>query len=422
VISRFFTGPDTSATKKRTIMKKTSLIIALSLLSLAAFSQQESHQVIVTNITVPVRVFENDTFVDSLNLDDFEILENGEPQEVRAMYLVNKQDIARKEEKVGFFPSVSRHYYLLFQMTEYNPKLAESMEYFFQNVISSEDSLTVQTPVKSYQLSKSVLQNTPREKIAKDLLSIIKKDTKMGGANYNSLLRDMKMLIRGIQSGSGSMSSMDGSGSTDSMFSLEYLLPRYRQALNKMDELRMVDESKFLAFASSVNKLSAEKNVFLFYQREFRPEIKSNILNVMLSTYQDQSNVMADLQDLFQHYSRDLSLDVNRLKQVFSDASINFNFIFMNKEPENVTGVNMREQSEDIFKAFSQVAAATGGMTDNSQNPSAGFKHALKSSESYYLLYYTPRNYLQDGAFKEITVRVKGREYKMAHRSGYFAN
>ena len=402
-------------------MKKTAIIIGLSLLSLTAFSQQQSHQVVVTNITVPVRVYENHAFIDNLNLGDFEILENGEPQEVRALYLVNKEEIARKEEKVGYFPSVSRHYYLLFQMTEYNPKLAESLEYFFENVISSEDSLTVQTPVKNYQLSKSILQNTPRKKIAKDLLSIIKKDTKMGGANYNNLLRDLKMLIRGIQSGSGSMSSMDGTGSTDSMFSLEYLLPRYRETLNKMDELRVVDENKFLGFASSVKNLYGEKNVFLFYQREYRPEIKASILNVMLSNYQDQSNIMADLQDLFQHYNRDLSLDVTRIKQAFSDASINFNFIFMNKEPENVTGVNMREQSEDIFRTFSQVAEATGGLTDNSQNPSIGFMNALKSSESYYLLYYTPRNYVQDGTFKNITVRVKGKEYKVAHRLGYFA-
>ena len=402
-------------------MKKTSLIIGLSLLALTAFPQQESHQVVVTNITVPVRVYENQAFVNSLNLDDFEILENGEPQEVRALYLVNKHDITRKEEKVGFFPSVSRHYYLLFQMTEYNPKLAESLEYFFKNVISPEDSLTVQTPMKNYQLPKSVLQNTPRQKIATDLLSIIKKDTKIGGSNYNNLLRDLKMLIRGIQSGSGSMSSMDGTGATDSMFSLEFLLPRYRETLNKMDELRVVDENKFLGFASSVQNLYGEKNVFLFYQREYRPEIKANILNVMLSNYQDQSNIMSDLQDLFQHYNRDLSLDVTRMKQAFSDASINFNFIFMNKEPENVTGVNMREQSEDIFRAFSQVATATGGLTDNSQNPSSGFMNALKSSESYYLLYYTPRNYEQDGSFKNITVRVKGKEYKVAHRLGYFA-
>jgi hypothetical protein len=403
-------------------MNKTSLVLLLFLCTLAAFPQQQSHQVTVTNITVPVRVFQNKEFVDNLKLDDFEILENGVPQEIRAMYLVRKQDIARKEEKVGYFPSVAKHYYLLFQMTDYNPKLAESLDYFFKNVITPEDSLTVQTALKNYQLSKSVLQNTPREKIAKDLVSIIKKDTKIGGANYNNLLRDLKMLIRGIQSGTGNMSSMDGTGATDSMFSLEFLLPRYRETLNKMDELRMVDQRKFLAFASSVKKLNGEKQVFFFYQREFRPEIKPNILNIMLSNYQDQSNIMADLQDLFQHYNRDISLDPTRIEQAFSDATINFNFIFMNKEPENVVGVNMREQSEDIFTAFSQVSEATGGIVDNSQNPSTGFMNVLKSSESYYLLYYTPKNYVQDGTFKKISVRVKGQEYKLSFRSGYFAN
>ena len=68
------------------------------------------------------------------------------------------------------------------------------------------------------------------------------------------------------------------------------------------------------------------------------------------------------------------------------------------------------------------MAESTGGIIDNSQNPSVGFMNVLKSSESYYLLYYTPKNYVQDGAFKKISVRVKGREYKLAFRSGYFAN
>ena len=72
----------------------------------------------------------------------------------------------------------------------------------------------------------------------------------------------------------------------------------------------------------------------------------------------------------------------------FADASILFNLIFMHKEPENVSGIYMREQSEDVFRTFLEIAQAAGGIVESSQNPVAAFKNTLKIAESYYLLYY----------------------------------
>ncbi len=184
----------------------------------------------------------------------------------------------------------------------------------------------------------------------------------------------------------------------------------------------MIDERKILRFAQALKRVEGQKNVFFIYQREFRPEIQPVVLNSLLDSYQDQPNVMSDLQDMFQFYSRDLSVNADQLKKAFADASINFNFIFMNKEPENISGIAMREQSEDVFRAFSQVVAATGGVVDTSQNPESGFRHAVESSEMYYLLYYSPQNYRPDGRFKNILVRVKNPDYTVLHRLGYFAN
>ncbi|MCK4824485.1 VWA domain-containing protein, partial [bacterium] len=70
----------------------------------------------------------------------------------------------------------------------------------------------------------------------------------------------------------------------------------------------------------------------------------------------------------------------------------------------------------------SQIAKATGGIIDSSQNPSYAFKNAAAISESYYLLYYSPKNYIKDGKFKTITVRTKNLDYKVTHRKGYYSN
>jgi hypothetical protein len=93
----------------------------------------------------------------------------------------------------------------------------------------------------------------------------------------------------------------------------------------------------------------------------------------------------------------------------------------MNKRPENTSGIEMQEQSEDIFKILTEAAKATGGIIDNSQNPLAAFKNVTKLTEKYYLLYYSPANYTKDGEFKNIEVKVKGRDYKIINKQGYYA-
>lgn len=188
-----------------------------------------------------------------------------------------------------------------------------------------------------------------------------------------------------------------------------------------MDELRVVDERSFLQFAASIRNLPGKKHVFFFYEKEYRPEIQQADLNRLLSNNQDNPNIMAHLQDLFQLYARTPSIDPQRIQQAFGDSKICLHFIFLNREPELEPGIYMREQSEDIYNSFSLVANETGGIVDTSLNPAASFEKAVHAAETYYLLYYTPLNNIEDGKFREINVRIKGQNYKVVHRPGYFA-
>ena len=408
-------------------MKKFILLILFFSLAFFLFAQVEKHEVTVTNVEVQVRVLDGNRFVDNLKIEDFEVYEEEKPQKIEALYLVKKTNVERKEEFSNFNPNLSRNFYLIFQMIDYNPKLDEAIDYLINNVLLPNDTLSIWTPVDKYNLSAEALKKLPKEKIIKEMKSILRKDTKIGLMSYNDLLRELKKLVRsmssaaGFQQESNVMADME-TDSTSQAFSLEFLLPKYRETLEKLDNLRLVDEKMFLRFAEALKKQQGENYVFFFYQREFRPEISPSIINRMTSVYQDSPNIMSDLQDLFQFYHRNVQFDVNRIKQAFSDSSFVFNFVFMNKEPEYVSGVSMREQSEDVFSVFSEAAKATGGVVDNSQNPAHGFKSGLEASDSYYLLYYAPADYQKDGKFKPIRVKVKDKDYQIIHRLGYIAN
>ncbi len=137
-----------------------------------------------------------------------------------------------------------------------------------------------------------------------------------------------------------------------------------------------------------------------------------------------------------------MSFDETRIKQIFSDSSITSHMIYVTKtsDSEFVSGGKsltstslmrpdsaqpprgMQDLSQGFFSAFKDIAEATGGIVDSSANVAASFKKAADASENYYLLYYSPINYVSDGQFKEIKIKVKGQRYKISHRAGYIAD
>jgi hypothetical protein len=370
---------------------------------------------------VAVRVWDGDRFVSDLGLQDFEFSENGLPQPIEALYLINKNAVERRDGGRDFQPDVSRKFYFIFQMFEYNPKLAEAVLYFFENVFQPGDSLEVQTPMHVYRLSPQALAQTSKDVVAKDMADKVKKDISIGNSLYRNLLGELKRFVRSLE-GTQSMAQIGEEGGEEAEgFTMELVLPMYRDSLMKLESLRAVDEKKLLAFARAVKSREGQKFVFYVYQREFRPEISPRLLQDIISVNQEKPHILAAVQELFQVYSRSVSLNPDRIQQAFADSGIVFNFLFMNKNPETYSGIVMREQSDDAFRALSQVAGNSGGVVDNSQNPAASITKALNASERYYLLYYFPESKAKDGTFRKFDVKIKGKEYRVIFRGGRFS-
>jgi hypothetical protein len=169
--------------------------------------------------------------------------------------------------------------------------------------------------------------------------------------------------------------------------------------------------------------MEGQKSVLLFYQREFMPTLDRK---KYIGLFEDPADLVVEqgFKDLFDLYKRDTKIDAKRIKLIFSDASISIHFLFMTRAPDQggVLGdAEMEEHSEDIFQPFLEMAKATGGLAESSANPSSMMKKAGEALENYYLLYYTPKNTVPDGKFREIKIAVKGKSYRVLHRAGYFA-
>jgi hypothetical protein len=409
------------------------VLVFFLVMTIFAYPQEEAFKEmsLVVNIEVPVRVYTGSTFVDDLTIKDFEILEEGIPQKIEAVYLIKKMAVERSEEKRRFNPDTKRHYFLFFEVADYQPRIGEGLEFFIENIFSPEDSLYITTPLKSYAMREGALQMKSKPKIVEELIGIIREDTGKGNQEYRESMRVLSNVSRQLAVSLGASTTQSSSAPVvlsprgaplDGTLELEMLLLQYSDVLAKLENLRRVDQIKLLDFAKYLKNKQGQKYVYMFYQSEFIPQVDSRILSQFESHYQDNPAMLQRMSSLFDFYTRENSFDVNKVKMAYSDSSTSIHFLFLTERQVAEEGVQLVEHSEDIFSAFREMAIATGGLVVSSGNPAYAFKQALDASENYYLLYYRPKDYIIDGKFKEIDVRVKGKKYKVIHRAGYFSN
>jgi hypothetical protein len=375
-------------------------------------------------IEVRVRVSAGGAFQGDLKLEEFTLLEDGWPQSIRSLALVRGGNVTRLEGDEAAAPVLDRHYVLLFQAVDWDPKLVQVIDYLFGSILRPGDAMTLITPFKPYQLQKDALAVKSKAALSDGMEDVLRKDILRGSGEYRELIGDLRRLTRAI-SGNTTTSDedLDSDPTMDSTggLSLEMHIDRYRQALMKLDGLRLVDEGRLLSFAGSLKPVRGQKTVVLFYQREYRPEISPATMSRLMALYQENFDILANLMDLFQFYKREKAFDASRVKLAFADAGIDFHFIFMEKKSQRVFGATMREQSEDTYPGFVEIAKASGGTAESSQNPAVTFKRAADASNDYYVLTYVPDAVSPPGVFRSIEVRVGRPGCQVANRLGYYA-
>ena len=401
-------------------MKKRAILVFPALLAglVAAFiwlqASQTSHDVTVVNITVPVRVFDGERFVDSLKLEDFEVSEDGRPQPVQAVYLIRGSAVERQEgPQRTSAPPTNRHFVFLFQMTEYLPEVEDAVDYFFDNVLRNGDSVDIVTPRSAYRLRGRISSREGLNKAKREVGAKVRQDTLVDSGAYNAII---KALIDDLGGGA----DPDTAGVN---------LQSYATNLQRLEWVRTIEPERMAAFAAGLKKLPGAKHVFLFFQKERVPQFTNRALALFLSSA--SSETALKVMELMTQYHREIRIDRDTIRKAFSDASVDVHFLYITRtrreegrdvERQTVLGdVEMAEHSEDIYSAFREIAAATGGTSSASWNPANMLKKAVAASEQYYLLYYRPQDYKADGKFHTITVKVRTGGYRVSHRAGYFA-
>ena len=410
--------------------KKPWLGLAAVLLSGLVSADQLVQEAVVINIEVPVRVYNGRQFVSDLTIDDFELLEDGKPQKLEAVYFVRKNSVERRSELRRFTPDTNRNFFLFFEVGSYDAKIGEALDYFVNGVFMPGDVLTVVTPVKTYRLKPRAFEARTRGEISNQIKGLIRRDATIGSTEYNGILTDLDDMSRALLFAMAQLFYVP----TDNLIvdgnavlaykdlSVDDILTRYISTLKRLENIRSIDEQRILDLPGALRGEAGQKHVFVFYEREFIPRINPRMLDLYTEMFQDRPDIQHKMSEVFEFYRREFPYDIAKLQESYSDASIAIHFLMFAKPPKSTPEVQYKEQSDDIYSLFRQMAEATGGVTTVSENPTFLLRSAVEASESYYLLYYTPKPYVRDGKFRRITVRTKAGKYAISHRIGYIAD
>lgn len=368
---------------------------------------------------VAISVLEKNSCVNGMKIEDLELYIDGKKIPIEGLLEVNRKDIVGKQGSVENLPNINRVHFLMFQMYDYLPELNDVLLNFLKKAVLPGDAVEIQSPAHNYTLNAGALNATPAKVAAEQMAGFLKKDITQGNAYYKSLVRDLRRFVQGIE-GLNPMANDEQFGSDVSIFGLERLLTQYRETLEKLETLRLMDEQRLVNFAQRVKRIDGQKILYFVYQQEFRPELSQAMLNTLIANNQDNQHVLSELQDLFQVYRRDTRVDVEKIGRIFSDSGIKVYFIFLEKVPEKFGGIVMREQSEDVFRLFSALTGATGGemVTGNRLMPL--FDRILMTNDCYYLLFFTGPEAEEIGHFFRMNIKSVMPHLRVLHPAGFF--
>ena len=127
---------------KRNISTKCSVILVLLLTP--TFILTDSLQL---RLPVYINISQGKANVNRLSKEDFTLFINGSQREITQMEI--------KTRRIDKTSDLTRHFVLSFHMDNFPREIMAGAEYFIDHILDRSDSLTVLTPLKSYQMKMS---------------------------------------------------------------------------------------------------------------------------------------------------------------------------------------------------------------------------------------------------------------------------
>ncbi len=366
-------------------------------------------------VSVALRAYDSaGEFAGDLAKESILIKEDGADAEVASLRLVKNNKVEKADGAPGMEPAMNRNFILIYNIVEYNSKIADSVAFFFDKVLKKGDQLILLTPLKPYTFSQQTLQAKTTEELIEAAKTVLKRDVPVGASNYLNVVEQMKQTVSEIKMGTdGNGMSMGGTSGVD----VKSLLIQYRQMLENMRQGRKVNDTLLLKFADIFKTQPGQTHLIILSHQELRPiPVRSTMSNL-----QKNKDLKFDAMDVFESDENKETIDCQAVSQALINSGISAHFVYLTRAENRDRRFVMKDNSQDIYNMFSKIAGLTGGIVETTSKPEAGLKLIAGFCNDYYLVdFYSPAPQA-DGKFRIIEIDVKDRKLKKHFQSGYLA-
>ena len=365
-------------------------------------------------VSIPLRAYESGDLVGDLAMDSIVLTENGQAAELAGLRSVTGDMVKKVDGENGMKPVLNRNFILLYNINEYNSKIADSVDYFFQNVLKKGDQLILLTPLKPYTFSRQTLNSKSKGELITAAKTVLKRDVPVGASNYLNVVEQMKHLVAEIKNGvDGAVQSMGGAAFVD----LKSLLIQYRQLLENMRVTRKVNEDLLLKFADIFKDQPGQTHLVVFFHQELRP---IPVRNIMSNLYKNK-DLKFDAADVFESDESEETINCESVGKSLINSGVYAHFLYLTKQTARDRRFVMKDNSQDMYNMFSKLADSTGGVMETTSRPEAALKKVCGFCDQYYLVdFYSPAPQL-DGTFRTIGIEIKDRKVKTYYPKSYLA-
>ncbi len=414
-----------------------SLALALTLAAAPLAPQERPHEETaeVVEVEVPVNVVRRDGDpLRGLKLEDFEVLDEGRPQTLTGLRVV---DLAVSEPQAGLergLPSTSRrHFLLLFDLSFSNPASTLKARLAARDFVLRSLHPTDLAAVATYSLEtgpRLVVTFTPdRAQLARALDTL-----GFERATYHHQEIDpLKFIIADVGQASG-VSSDTTLGQARAGFEQEMIEHLNIVAKGLEKSRKTYDRSRISAWtralgatAKALNAVRGRKQIIYFSegfdsrlmlgrQASETEEMAEDQLNLQRGDYH-----LVDSEDLYGNVG--LQRDVEVMLEEFRRADCVIQAVDIGGLRADA---DIRETTRDVGQdSLFVMADGTGGrLFEDANDLGKQLGQVLERSNVTYVLAFQPDRLKHDGAYHRLKVRVKRdlpRGTQVAHRSGYYA-
>lgn len=251
---------------------------------------------------------------------------------------------------------------LLFDLKDYNKEIDNTVNHFFNKVISSDDQLIVMTPAgKMFSYSSKTISASP-QKVSSEIKDALKKHTSVTSSDYQNIYNQMMSIVNDIR---------DGSGLEDT----KNLIAAYENNRKELKMTRRINEAMLLQF-SEVFKRSRQvtgdtnNQIYLFFQKEVRPIPDKNTMN----NIRENPQLSFDAARVFFEEKTEEDFNVDKIAEEFKSAGVTFNFVYIIPKDLPTQRYQLVDNSGDFYSAMSIIADKTGGKVVTTTQPQEIFK------------------------------------------------